>query len=46
MQLISKFNKIVFFLPCVIDTFSKHEWVVPLREKKDTTISNFFFKFF
>ena len=45
MQLISKFNKIICFLPCVIDTFSKYEWVVPLREKKDTTISNFFQNF-
>ena len=34
MQLISKFNKGFWFLLCVIDTFSKHAWVVPLEDKK------------
>ena len=34
MQLISKYNKGVRFLLCVIDIFSKHAWVVPLKDKK------------
>ena len=34
MQLISKFNKGFRFLLCVVDIFSKHVWVVPLRDKK------------
>ena len=34
MQLISKFNKRVTFLLCVIDIFSKYAWVVPLKDKK------------
>ena len=32
MQLISKFNKGVRFLFCVIDIFSKYAWVVPLKK--------------
>ena len=28
MQLISKFDKLICFLLCVIDTFSKYAWVV------------------
>ena len=34
MQLISKYNKIIRFLLCVIDIFSKYAWVVPLKDKK------------
>ena len=34
MQLISKYNKEVRFLLCVIDIFSKYAWVVPLKDKK------------
>ena len=34
MQLISKFNKEFRFLLCVINTFSKYAWVVPLKDKK------------
>ena len=34
MQLISKFNKELKFLLCVIDIFSKYAWVVPLKDKK------------
>ena len=39
MQLISKFNKGVCFLLCVIDIFSKCTWVIPLKEKKSITIA-------
>ena len=34
MQLISKFNKGIRVLLCVIDIFSKYAWVVPLKDKK------------
>ena len=34
MQLISKFNKGFRCLLCVIDIFSKYNWVVPLKDKK------------
>ena len=42
MQLISKFNKGFRFLLCVIDIFIKYAWVVPLKDKKDVTITNAF----
>ena len=44
MQLISKFNEGIRFLLCVIDIFSKYAWVVPLKDKKGSTISNAFHK--
>ena len=44
MQLISKFNKGFRFLLCVIDIFSKHAWVVPLKDKKGISIVNAFQK--
>ena len=44
MQLISKFNKGIRFLLCVIDIFSKYAWIIPLKDKKDTTITNAFQK--
>ena len=34
MQLLSKYNKGIRFLLCVIDIFSKYAWVVPLKDKK------------
>ena len=34
MQLISKFNKGIKYLWCVIDLFSKYAWIVPLKNKK------------
>ena len=39
MQLISKFNKGVRFLLCVIDIFSKYAWVVPLKDKKGVSMT-------
>ena len=42
MQLISKYNKGIRYLLCVIDLFSKYSWVVPLKEKKVVTITNAF----
>ena len=44
MQLISKFDKGTRFLQCVIDVFSKHAWVVPLKGKKGITIVKVFQK--
>ena len=42
MQLISKYNKGISFLLCVIDFFSKCPEVVSLKDKKGTTIVNAF----
>ena len=42
MQLISKFNKEIRFLLCVIDIYSKYVWVVPLKNKKGMTIASAF----
>ena len=44
MQLLSKFNKGIRFLLCVIDIFSKYAWVIPLKDKKGITITNAFQK--
>ena len=44
MQLIRKFNKGLRFLLCVIDIFSEYTWVVPLKDKKGTSIVNAFQK--
>ena len=38
MQLLSKYNKGIRFLLCVIDIFSKYAWVVPLKDKKGIRI--------
>ena len=42
MQLIRKYNKKNRYLICIIDVFSKYAWVVPLKDKKGTTIVNAF----
>ena len=46
MQLIRKFNKEILFLLCVIDIFTRYTWVIPLKDKKVTTIINVFQKIF
>ena len=38
MQLLSRYNKGIGFLLCVIDIFSKYAWVVPLKDKKGISI--------
>ena len=43
-QLLNKFNKGTRFLLCVIGIFSKYAWVIPLEDKKGTTITNVFQK--
>ena len=42
MQLIRKYNKGIRYLLCAIDLFSKYAFVVPLKDKKGTTIANAF----
>ena len=44
IQLISKYYKGFHFLLCVTDIYSKYAWIVPLKDKKDTTIANAFWK--
>ena len=44
MQLISKPNKGFRFLIPVIDIYNKYAWVIPLKDKKGTTITNAFQK--
>ena len=44
MQLISKFNKEIRFLFCVIDIFSKYAWIIPSKDKRGITITNAFQK--
>ena len=38
MQLLSRYNKGIRFLSCIIDIFSKYAWVVPLKDKKGVSI--------
>ena len=42
MQSIIKSDKGFRFLSCVIDIYSKHAWIVPLKDKKGSTIVNAF----
>ena len=46
MKLISKHNKGIRYLLCVLDLFSKYVWVVPLKDKKGVSIVNAFQNFF
>ena len=43
-QLIIKFNKGFRCLLCVIDIYSKYAWILSLKDKKGTTITNAFQK--
>ena len=40
MQSLSKYNKGIKYLLCAIDLFSKYAWVVPIKDKKGTSIVN------
>ena len=40
----SKFNKGIKYLLCAIDLFSKYAWVIPIKDKKGTSIVNAFKK--
>ena len=44
MQSLSKYNKGIKYLLCVIDLFSKYAWVIPIKDKKGTIIVNAFKK--
>ena len=38
MSLISKFNKGIKYLLCVTDLFSRHAWVIGIKDKKGVSI--------
>ena len=38
LQSLSKFNKGLKYLLCAIDLFSKYAWVIPIKDKKGTSI--------
>ena len=38
LQSLSKYNKRIKYLLCEIDLFSKYAWVIPLKDKKGTSI--------
>ena len=42
MQSLSKYNQGIKYLLCVIDLFSKYAWVIPIKDKKGTSIVNAF----
>ena len=44
MQSLSKYNKGIKYLLCAIDLFSKHTWVISIKDKKGTSIVNAFQK--
>ena len=44
MQSLSKYNKAIKYLLCLIDLFSKYVWVIPLKDKRGTSIVNAFQK--
>ena len=44
MQSLSRYNKGIKYLLCAIDLFSKYAWIVPIKDKKGTSIVNAFQK--
>ena len=44
MQKLSKYNKGIKYLLCAIDLFSRYAWVIPIKDKKGTSIVNAFQK--
>ena len=44
MQSLSKYNKGIKYLLCAIDLSSKYAWVVPIKDRKGTSIVNTFKK--
>ena len=44
MQSLSKYDKGIKYLLCVIDLLSKYAWVIPIKDKKGTSIVNAFKK--
>ena len=45
MQSLSKCNKGIKYLLCAIDLLSKYAWVVPIKDKKGTSIVTAFKKY-
>ena len=45
MPSLSKYNNGIKYLLCVIDLFSKYAWVIPIKDKKETSIANAFKKY-
>ena len=44
MQSLSRYKKRIKYLLCAIDFFSKYVWVIPMKDKKSTSIVNAFKK--
>ena len=44
MQSLSKYDKGIKYLLCAIDIFGEYVWIVPLKDKKATSIVNAFQK--
>ena len=44
MQSLSKYDKGIKYLLCIVDLFSKYAWVIPIKYKKGTSIVNAFKK--
>ena len=44
MQSLSKYDKGIKYLLCVIDLLSKYAWVIPIKDKKGTSIVHAFKK--
>ena len=44
MHSLSKYNKIIKYLLFAIDLFSKYAWVIPIKDRKETSIVNAFKK--
>ena len=42
MQSLSKYNNGNKYLLCAIDLFNKYAWVIPVKDKKGTSIVNTF----
>ena len=44
MQSLRRYNKRIKYLLCAIDLFKKYVWVIPMKDKKGTSIVNAFKK--
>ena len=44
MESLDKYNKGNKYLLCTIDLLSKYAWVIPIKDKKETSIVNAFQK--
>ena len=44
MQSLSKYNNGIKYLLCTIDLFGKYAWVIPVKDKKGTSIVHAFKK--